>query len=295
MELRHLRTFQKVATFYSFSRAAENLHLAQSTISAHIKALEDELGIPLFDRLGRQVILTGAGELLFNQSKRLLAIEEETLTEITSYSEPKGSLTIRVPQTISTYFLPSVLKQYRIRFPKVHFEFIGCTFSVESELKSGSIDLAFLMTDSFEAPNLNIECLSKEQLLMVTHPQNPILNQGSIGVREIGDQTLLLAKTDCSYRKQLERMMADEKVEPTMIFDFNSIEAIKQSVIAGVGITLIPRIAVADELKNGKLVVVENSTVNLKTSLLMIWHKDKWISPILKAFLDVARERITSV
>ena len=292
MELRYLRTFKKVATFNSFSRAAENLHLAQSTISAHIKALEDELGVPLFDRLGRQVILTGAGELLFNQSKRLLAIEEETLAEITSYNEPKGSLTMRVPQTISTYFLPCILKKYRTQYPKVHLEFIGCTFGVERELKSGMIDLAFLMTDSFEHPNLNSECLRKEELLLVTHPQNPILKQDSVGVKEIGGQTLLLAKTDCSYRKQLERMMAVEKVEPAMIFDFNSIEAIKQSVITGVGITLMPQIAVEDEIKTGKLAIIEHSSIHLNTSLFMIWHKDKWISPIFKSFLDIARETI---
>jgi DNA-binding transcriptional LysR family regulator len=82
MELRELKTFQKVAILLSFDRAAEVLHYAQSTVSAQIKALEDELGVPLFDRLGRQIVLTDAGEKLLKYSRRLLAIHEETYAEV---------------------------------------------------------------------------------------------------------------------------------------------------------------------------------------------------------------------
>jgi len=102
MELRELKTFQKVATLLSFNRAAEVLHYAQSTVSAQIKALEDELGLPLFDRLGKQIVLTDAGEKLLKYSRRLLAFHEETYAEIKGQQELRGSLTIRIPQTVAT-------------------------------------------------------------------------------------------------------------------------------------------------------------------------------------------------
>ncbi len=292
MELRYLKTFQKVATLASFSRAAENLHFAQSTVSAHIKSLEDELGIPLFDRLGRQIILTSAGELLLNQSKRLLAIEEETLAEITSLSDPKGSLTLRVPQTISTCFLPPVLANFQNEFPNVRIEIIGCTFNVERELKAGTIDLAFLLADPLDGDNLHIESLGTEPLLLVTNPLNRLAKKGSINLKDINGQTLLLSKTDCSYRKGFEKLLDEKRVNPASIMEFNSIEAVKQSVIAGAGITILPRIFVNDDIKSGRLAVLKEDSVPHETSLLMIWHKDKWISPILKAFIESARDII---
>lgn len=292
MELRYLKTFQKVALFSSFSRAAENINLAQSTVSAHIKALEDELNIPLFDRLGRQIALTGAGELLFHQSKRLLSIEEETLAEITSLSEPKGCLALRVPQTISTYFLPGVLQKFQERFPKVGLEMIGCTFDVERELTAGTIDLAFLLNEPFTNEYLHIEALTTVPLVLVTAPTHPLAHQEAVTIRDIDGQTLLLAKTDCSYRKSFERLLAEEKVQPASTIEFNSIEAIKQSVAVGVGMTLLPEIAVAKELDSKQLTVLHTMGMELVSTLLMIWHKDKWLSPILASFIDNEKDII---
>jgi DNA-binding transcriptional LysR family regulator len=294
MELRYLRTFREVATLSSFSRAAETLHYAQSTVSAHIKLLEEELGLLLFDRLGRQISLTEAGELLFNKSQRLLSIEEETLAEITGHCEPKGSLTIRVPQTISTYLLPPVLVRFQGRMPKVRVEFIGCTFSVEHELRTGTIDLAFLIADSVTSRHLYVEYLGTEPLLLVSHADHRLQNRVPVDLNDLAGQTLLLSKTDCSYRKPFEKLLAEQKVEPAAILEFNTIEAIKQSVMAGLGITLMPRRAVAAEIEAGKLVVLESRELDLESAVLMIWHQDKWLSPALQAFIETVREILGS-
>lgn len=290
MELRYLKTFRKVAVFGSFSRAADHLFLAQSTVSTHVKSLEEELGVPLFDRLGRQIGLTGAGELLFRQCKRLLAIEEETLAEITSYTEPKGSLTIRTPQTVSTYYLPPVLSAFSKKYPKVRLEMTGCTFSVERELRSGTIDLAFLLTHEFSSPNLHYEVIGKERLFLVTNPLHPLADRKRIVLSDLTDTTLMLAKTDCAYRRPFEQQLAEKKVSPASVMEFNSIEAIKQSAVAGAGIALLPERAVRAEVDSKKLSVLNVELAPDETSIWMIWHKDKWISPILKAFIETVAQ-----
>ena len=108
MELRELKTFQKVAILLSFNLAADALHYAQSTVSAQIKSLEDDLGVPLFHRLGKKISLTEAGENLLKHSQRLLAMVEETYTATTGRGMLEGSLSIRVPQTVAAYYLPDI-------------------------------------------------------------------------------------------------------------------------------------------------------------------------------------------
>jgi DNA-binding transcriptional LysR family regulator len=293
MELRELKTFQKVATLLSFNRAAEVLHYAQSTVSAQIKALEDELGVPLFDRLGRQIVLTDAGEKLLKYSRRLLAIHEETYAEVKGLKELRGSLTIRIPQTIATYYLPPVLVKFQSSYPRVRFEFQSCTVHpLAQELSAGTIDLAFLMTESVQSANLQTEVLGFADLVLVVHPENPLAKETAVSFRNLQGQVLVYAITDCDYPLKFKKMLADEKIKLATSLGFNSVEAVKQCVMAGLGITLMPTIAVRREVESGALTILPLSEQPLEVAVFMIWHKDKWLSPTLDAFLETVKENL---
>jgi DNA-binding transcriptional LysR family regulator len=295
MELRELKTFQKVATLLSFNRAAEVLHYAQSTVSAQIKTLEDELGVPLFDRLGKQIVLTDAGEKLLKYSRRLLAIHEETYAEVKGQTELRGSLTIRIPQTIATYYLPPVLRKFQGRCPKVRFEFISCTVpTLAQELSAGTIDLAFLMTESVHSASFQTERLGFESLVLVTYPENPLAKKSSLSLADLRGQALLYPKTDCDYPLKFRRMLSDEKIELSTLLEFNSVEAVKQCVMAGMGISLMPEIAVRREVESGELAILPLSEEPFEVAVFMIWHKDKWLSPTLDAFLETVLESFRS-
>ena len=129
MELRQLKTFQTVTRLASFNRAAEALNYAQSTVSAQIKLLEEEFGVPLFNRLGKNITLTEAGQMLMRYSQRMLDIEKETLTKVSGWEEPHGSISIRIPQSIGTYLLPSVLSKFKESFPRVGFDISTCAYN----------------------------------------------------------------------------------------------------------------------------------------------------------------------
>ena len=123
MEHKQLRTFRTVARTLSFTRAASELGYVQSNVTAQVKALERELGVPLFDRLGRTVVLTDAGRILLRYAERLLDLEEEARAAVAGDSEPAGTLVVGASPSLSAYQLPRLLRSFRSRFPRVRLSF----------------------------------------------------------------------------------------------------------------------------------------------------------------------------
>ncbi len=294
MELRQLKTFFTVAQLLSFNKAAETLHYAQSTISTQIRLLEEEFGKPLFDRIGKTIVLTEAGQILLRYARKMLDMEAETRTQVTGWEEPQGSITLRVPQSLSIYALPQVLKQFRERFPKVGFDINSCALTIQQELRSGIIDLAFLLIDSIQERDLIAEVLGFEKLVFICGPDHPLTRLPVVDLPDLAGQTILLPKQDCSYKMLLDRMLTEAKVDYAALMEFNSIEAIKQCAREGVGISLIPEMAIQKEISDKNLIVLPWAEGELETAILMIRHKDKWLSPTLLAFIELVREHFQS-
>lgn len=293
MELRQLKTFRTVATLLSFNRAADALNYAQSTISAQIRALEEDLGVRLFDRLGKRIVLTEAGELLSQYAQKMLDIEAETLADVKKRNQPEGSLTIRAPQSIGNTYLPRVLSEFRRRFPRVSFDFHTCAFhSLEHELQTGVTDLAFLLAESIQSASLLAEPLRFEPLLMVSNPGNPLAQKANVSIKDLADQPIFLAKSDCGYRMAFEQMLTEAKVQPRTLLEFNSVEMLKSCLATSDGVTMIPEVTVRSEIDRGELSVLQWEEEHMETAVLMIRHKEKWLSPSLQTFMDIARALI---
>ncbi len=291
MEIRQLRTFQAVAQMLSFNRAAERLHYAQSSISAQIQALEEELEVKLFDRLGRRILLTEAGERLLQYAGKILDLADETRAEVVRSKEPEGALTIRVPESFCVHRLPPVVKQFRSRFPKVRLSFITCAVeNLQKDLRKGITDLAFLLTESIQAADLEAEALGFEHIMLVASPGHPLAAKPEIQTRDLEGETILLSKVDCSYRRSFQQILDQQNVRTGTTLEFNSVEAIKQCVMEGVGITILPEIAVAREIAQGRLAALTWGEGEMEVALLMIWYRERWRSPSLEAFMAMTRE-----
>ena len=249
MELRQLKTFVAVARLRSFNRAAQVLNYAQSTISTQIHLLEEEFGKPLFDRLGKSIALTRPGEVLLRYAGKMLAMEKETLTQVAGWEEAHGSITIRAPQSLSTYVLPAVLRQFKDQYPKVGFEISSCAQMLHQELRSSVIDLAFLLADGIQEHDLVAEILGFEKLYLVAGPGHPLSDMRSLHAKDLAGHSVLLPIHDCSYRMMFEQMLAEEKVTPDSFLMLNSIEAVKHCVGDGVGVALIPEMAIEKEME----------------------------------------------
>ncbi|MFZ5447043.1 MAG: LysR family transcriptional regulator [Thermodesulfobacteriota bacterium] len=290
MEIRQLRSFQAVANLLSFNKAADRLNYAQSSISAQIQALEEELRVQLFDRLGRRVLLTEAGTQLLEYANKILDLVDESHSEMAGAKEPLGSLTIRIPETFGVHRLPAVIQEFHTRFPKIQLNFITCAHEgLEKDLRKGLTDLAFLLTESFQTADLLSETLGFESVVLVAGSDHPLAAKVAVHTRELAGETILLSKVDCSYRKSFERLLHEEGIGKLTRLEFHSVETIKRSVRAGVGITVIPEIAVAEEVAAQKLVILPWTEGPIEVALLMIWYRDRWLSPTLRAFMEVAK------
>lgn len=294
MDLQRLQTFRTVATLMNFNQAAEVLHYSQSTISAQIKTLENEIGILLFKRIGKAVRLTEAGAKMLVYADKLLAIKDEAVAEVTGKNTVSGLLTLRMPQTVAAHYLPRALCEYQPRFPGMRLDITSCAMhSLEHELRIGTVDLAFLFADTIGAKNLQCELLGVEPLAIVTHPGHPLTDRKYCNFKDMEGQVLLFPKSDCGYRMGFEQALATERVTPATIIEMNSIEAIKQTIKAGIGITLIPETTIQKDVEKGKMARLcwEDE---LETGVLMICYKDKWRSPAVEAFMDTMRRLVST-
>jgi DNA-binding transcriptional LysR family regulator len=197
MEFRQLRTFRVVAETLSFTKTARQLFMAQSSVSAQIRALEDELDLKLFDRIGRRVLLTDAGLKLYEYARRIGEMTDEIRSEMKGAKNARGALTIRTPETLASVYMPEVVARFHADNPRVKLNLINCSdLRLREELNSGRIDLAFLMTDTLHFKEVNIKMLRTEKLMLVAGPRHPLASRKKIRLKDLDRQTLLLPKTD---------------------------------------------------------------------------------------------------
>lgn len=294
MEFRQLKTFRAVADNLSFSKAAGQLFMAQSSVSAQIRLLEEELDLKLFDRLGRRVVLTDAGQKLYDYARRIEEMTHEIRSEVTGSKDVRGALTIRVPETLASVYMPRIIDRFCQDNPKVKLNFINCTdFQLREELNSGRIDLAFLMTDAVHFKEVNLEFLGTEELILVASPAHMLCKKSKITLHELGCQTLLLLKTDCSYRKAFERLLKEQMIKSHKL-EFSSINSMRNCLKLGLGYAICPKISVRSELEDGTLASLRWHAAPFETSVVMIWHAEKWCSPLLKHFMAITRETISN-
>ncbi len=197
MEFRQLKTFRVLADNLNFTQTARQLFMAQSSVSAQIKALENALDTRLFDRIGRSVVLTDAGSKLYEYARRMEEMTREIRSEITNTQQLKGSLTIRVPETIASVYMPKILETFHQTNPHVRLRCINCTDrQLKEELNSGRIDLAFLMTDTVHFKGVNVQWLKSEPLTVACGPSHYLAQQDEIPIDTFGKETIFLPETD---------------------------------------------------------------------------------------------------
>jgi DNA-binding transcriptional LysR family regulator len=291
MDLRQLRTFKTAATTLSFTRTAGVLNYVQSSVTAQIQALEEELGVQLFDRLGRGIALTDAGERLLGYAERMLELEEEARAVVGASDEPSGTLTISAPETLCAYRLPDVLRRFRQLYPQVTLHMrINSLGNLRRHMLEVGADVAFVLEKTWQPTGLIVETLLTEPLMLLTAPGHPMTRLAEVRPQDIRGQQLLLTEGGCGYRVVFERALTAAGVYPAATLEFNSVEAIKQCVMAGMGLTVLPAIAVRDEVEQARLVPLPWTQPDFHVLTEMVIHKDKWISPALRAFLEIVRE-----
>ena len=285
MELRQLFTFRMVATTLSFTQTAVALHYAQSSVTVQMQSLEAELGVRLFDRLGKRVALTQAGQRLLRYAEEVLALVEEARQEVSNTEDPAGTLTIGAPESLCAYRLPGVLRRFHQQYPRVQVLFRpGPVGDLHQRVRDGTVDVAFVLEEPVVAPHLSVQPLLEEPLLVVAAPEHPLTQRERVCPADLAGAPVLLTEAGCSYRALFERALAAAGVQPVITLEFSSVEAIKQCVMVGMGITILPEVAVQREVAQQVIAVLPWDGPPMRLTTQLLWHAEKWRSPALRAF-----------
>jgi DNA-binding transcriptional LysR family regulator len=296
MELRHLRTFRAVAVNRSFTRAANELGYVQSAITSHVKALEADLGVRLFDRLGRRVILTDAGSELLAYATKILDLTDGARAAVVRGGEPSGTLRVSASETLCVYRLPPVLKTFGERAPGVRVVFEPSRNgtldpTLRRRLSEGAVDVAFVIErERGEVGEIVSETLIREPLVLVAAPDHPLAEANEVRPGDLAGESVLMAGKGCGFREVFEEQMARAGVGPKSEIEFASGEAIKRCVEGGMGVAVLSAVSVAEEVRDGRLTVLDWSEPDFLVATQMLHHGDRWLSPALGTFLDTARD-----
>lgn len=293
MDIRQLQTFLVVARLLNFRAAAEELNYSQSTVSDHIRNLEQELDVRLFERLGRKVFLNEQGIKLISLAERMIKDADELHNLFSKEDKLKGPLKIGAAETLCGFWLPSLLKEYSKSYPQVQIilKMADC-LELPEMLESNIIDVAFGLHDESGQQQLTQINLFQDNAVFVAAPDHPLTVLKKVTAYDFENQTFLLTETESCYNMELKGILQKLNVKANTIMEFSSLEAIKQCVISGLGITLLPSIVVKMEIHRGELVILPVETDEILIHAKMIYHREKWMSAPLEALKDFILRKI---
>jgi DNA-binding transcriptional LysR family regulator len=288
--LYYLRTFHAVATQRSFTRAGRALDLSQPAVSAHVRALERYFGARLFEMRQRRVHLTAAGQALFTYTQRVFnLLDEAGRAVVATQRAERGLLRLGASPTIGVYLLPAMLAEFHAEHPEVQIDvFIGPTAEVIARVVADHLPLGLV-----EAPvshrDLLVDRVGEDELVLVAPKNHPLARLRQVEPHELADVPLLRREAGSGTRALVDAALLRAGVNPPTLMELGSPEALKQAVLAGVGLAWLPRLNVARELATDQLAQVAVVDLSVRRVLSAVRRHDRDPLPVTHACLDLLR------
>lgn len=300
MDLRQLEIIRAIADTGSFTAAGEKLHVSQSAISRQIILLEDELGEPVFHRIGRRIRITPAGESLLQLSHRVFQDLQETVSTIRDKRESlRGTMRLVGGMTVCLYVFPALLAEVRRIHPNLDLKVtVGSADRSIAMLRSGAGDLG-MITLPVDATDLVGVPVLEEELLLVTYPSHPLARRRTIAAADLDKQAFVLFETGSITRRLVESFFARERIAPEIIMETENVEIIKAMVRTGIGISIISYQSVAREVSSGHLFCarIEGRTLIRETGWVYpkMSRTPRSVQEVIRAFERVRPKLRTSM
>jgi DNA-binding transcriptional LysR family regulator len=284
LTLRQLQVFEKVASHLNYSRAADELYLSQPAVSMQIKQLEANLGLPLFEQMGKKIFLTEAGRELFHYARNIaqqLAEMEAVFDEMKGLG--KGRLTLSVVNT-ANYFTPQLLAQFCKRHPGINVTLqVANRDAVLKQLADNSTDLA-IMGRPPEGQDISAEPFMDNPIVVIAAPDHPLAKLKRVKFSRLAEATFLSREKGSGTRSAMERAFAEHGIQPRIGMEMETNEAIKQAVQAGMGLGILSKHSIGLELETGRLAVVKVEGFPLLRHWYVAHRANKRLSGAAAAF-----------
>lgn len=292
MELKNLRTFQAVVDHGSYQRAAQFLGYTQSTVTVQIQQLEQELGIPLFERVGRRMVLTQAGEQALIQARELLQAAERLVQMGQTSQTLTGTLRVDMAETLLCYRMQPVIQKFRQLAPQVRLiiRSRNCLLIPEN-VRTGACDLGVGYDMEWNREILEVESMGEYEIVLLAAPEFAHPDFTTPG--QYKPVSLITDEPDSIFRRQLEAYLQQRDITLDATLELWSIETIKRCTMSNLGFTYLPRFAAREELEAGTLVELSAPISGVRCPTLCARHKNRWVTPAMELFMSLLRERLS--
>ncbi|MBQ7795818.1 MAG: LysR family transcriptional regulator [Lachnospiraceae bacterium] len=297
MDLKYLNTFRTIVEEGSFSKAADRLNYTQSTITFQIGQLEQELNTRLFEKIGRRMVLTKAGEQLIPYVDNVLDSVNKMRNFERDLAECQGDLHIGVGETLLCFRLPAILKEFHDHAPKARLfiRSMNC-YDIRDELLNGTLDLGVFYQDvGGFGTNLQTYSLGEFETVLAASPQTKQNHPDFITPDQQIPLPFIINEPNCIFRQMYEEYIRANSILMDHTIELWSIPTIKNLVKSDVGITYLPRFAVQEELESGDLVAIETAIEYPYITAVCAHHKNKWISPLMQLFIEICKKHSESL
>jgi LysR family transcriptional regulator, transcriptional activator of the cysJI operon len=287
MNFRHLKIFLTVCEVGNMTHAAKDLYMAQPSVSQAITELEKYYGVRLFERLNHRLFLTAAGDHLRSYAQHILNLSEQAREDLAGLSQG-GSVRIGASLTIGAYLLPGLVSAFHQQAPEVDvFTRVDNTSLIEKLLLEDQLDLG-LVEGPVYSPHIVEEFYCDDYLVFIASPQHRLAHQQGPGVQDLANQAFIVREAGSGTQDIFEHAMQAVGIGWKTAGVYNNIEAIKQAVIANLGLAMVSKISVAEEVQQGKIVPLEVEGVSLRRKFNLIYHRQKFFTRAMQLFWDAS-------
>ena len=300
MEFRNITTFLKVAELKNFSKAAEKLGYCQSTVTIQIQQLEKELNTQLFERVGKNIILTEKGKEFIFYANEILRAANKAISSIkneqTSSDDLIGTLHIGSIESVSTALLPDILLAFSHICPKVEtiVHMTGRDVLI-NEVRGNHIDLFFTLEKKRSIPGLNRILLQKFEIVFIAPAQFPLPHDSKIALKELVAMPFILTERGESYRYDLDQFLSEQNLEMHPILEIGNPETIVHLVEKGMGCSFLPLFSCKDALERGTVVQLDTDMPAMYMYSQLFYHKNKWVTPQMETFISIVQDTCRDV
>jgi len=292
MEIRQLRAFVAIAEAKTFTAGAKRVHVTQAAISMQIRQLEDEVGLPLFTRTPRRILMTEAGDLLLERARKILREHDAAVEEIAEIAGAEyGRLRIGSASAMfTTNQLPKILQKLKTKFPNAVVSVVsGTSAALVQKIMNGEIDVSFVSLP-VENSNIQTELLFSDEIVAIANPKHPLAKQKVISAAALADEPLILGEQGGNTRRQIDDFFVQVGVKPNVVMELSRQSAINRMVENNMGVGIASVKTAAQAVHEGKFVAwwIEGATMNWELGLARL--RGGYFSPIAHEFARLCRE-----
>ena len=294
MEIRMASTFLRVAELQSFSRAAQQLGYSQAAVTVQIKQLEQELGVQLFERIGRQIQLTSQGRRFVPYAMELLKAAQRAEKFSRQEGEPpSGTLRIGTAESLFMSVIVPILAQFHKLCPQVETSsHTGRISQLFDMVRQNDVDLLFFLDKKTDFPEWVKLLEYPEPIVFVAPADHPLAGSRRISLKKILDQPLLLTEQGVSYRADLEQVLAARDLEMHPFLETGNTDVIVNLLLSHGGVSFLPQYVVQPYLLGGTLACLDVDCPKIKMWSQLVYHKNKWVTGQMQQFIELVCEQM---